>query len=284
MEICFECIPCIFRQVLEASRMVSNDEEVIREILNKYAMMIPEIEMDESAPMVVAKIQQFIKEITGEKDPYYKFKEKNIKKALELYSNVEEIVKSHKDPLLAALLMSAMGNSIDAGVSLKVDLDTDIKRAVDSEFKYSDYSKFRDKLAKSRNILIIADNAGEAVFDRLLIQELNNFQVDTIYAVRDEAILNDVTLKEARDIGVDKLCKLISSGCETPGIILKRANQEFLDIYKNADIVISKGQGNLEGLLGTEREIFFLLKIKCQLIGEKLGSGLSIGDFIFKLY
>lgn len=284
MNLEFDCIPCIFRQVLEASRMVTEDEKLIRDILNKYALRIPEIKMDESAPLIVTEMQNFIKEVTGKEDPYYNFKKRNIKKARELYSHVENTVKTHKDPLLAALLMSAMGNSIDAGVSLDVDIDGNIKNALKSGFKYSDYNKFLERLDGAKRVLIIADNAGEAVFDRLLIQELNKEKLDITYAVRDKAILNDVTLKEARDIGIDKYCKLISSGCDTPGLILDRVSSQFMKIYNDAEIIISKGQGNLEGLLGTEREIFFLMKVKCHLIAKKLGSGLEVGDFIFKLY
>ncbi|MFP4017097.1 MAG: damage-control phosphatase ARMT1 family protein, partial [Halanaerobiales bacterium] len=277
----YDCIPCIYRKVLESSRMVTDDDKLIRQIINKFAEMIPEIKSEESAPMIVGIIQGYLKEITGEIDPYYQFKEKNTRNALNIYDDVKQIVKGHQDHLQGALIMSAMGNSIDAGVSLVVDIEENIDRAIESGFTYSDYDVFQNKITTARNILIIADNTGEAVFDRLLIEELNKYKLDVTYAVRDQAILNDITIKEARDIGVDRLCRLISSGCDTPGLILDRANKEFIDIYSKADIIVSKGQGNLEGLLGIAKKTFFLLKIKCDIVARRLGSGLKTGDFIF---
>lgn len=283
MQLEFDCIPCIYRQVLEASRMVTDDQELIREILNEFSRMIPELEPDLSAPVLVSRIQNHLKDISGEKDPYYKFKEANLKLALNHYPDIEEGISNAEDPLLAALLISAMGNSIDAGVSLKVDIAGNLARAVECGFKYSDYPQFKKEVEKADKLLIIADNTGEAVFDRLLIKELDKFKLDIIYAVRDKPILNDVTLREARQLGIDRLCQLIPSGCDTPGTVLERASEEFINIFLDADVVISKGQGNLEGLLGTNRPIYYLLKIKCDLIASKLGSEMAEGDFIFKL-
>ncbi|QTL98885.1 DUF89 family protein [Iocasia frigidifontis] len=283
MQLEFDCIPCIYRQVLEASRMVTDDQELIREILNEFSRMIPELESDLSAPVLVSRIQDYLKEVSGKKDPYYKFKEANLKLALNHYSDVEKNIVNAEDLLLAALIISAMGNSIDAGVSLKVDIAGNLARAVEYGFKYSDYQHFKKEVEKADRLLIIADNTGEAVFDRLLIRELDKFELEIIYAVRDKPILNDVTLKEARQLGIDKLCQLISSGCDTPGTVMERASEEFLNVFSEADIVISKGQGNLEGLMGTSRPIYYLLKIKCDLIASRLDSGMAEGDFIFKL-
>jgi hypothetical protein len=263
---------------------VGEDRKITKDILNEYARMIPDITDDDSAPQIVTRIQNFIKQKTGKDDIYSEFKEKNIKTAQQYYPTIEKLVKSSEDPLLSALIMSAVGNSIDAGVSLNVDIEENVKRAIENEFSHSDYPFFKEQLFNANSILIIADNAGEAVFDKLLIQELLKYKVNLTYAVRDKPILNDVTMKEAKDIGIDRYCSLISSGCDTPGIILKKASKEFLQIFSNADIIISKGQGNLEGLLDESRPIFYLLKIKCDVIAKRLNCGLKTGDFVFKYY
>ena len=284
MKIELDCFSCIFRQVLEAGRMSTDDEKLIRDILNHYANMIPEIKENDTAPGVVADIQKIIKEKTNKKDPYKDFKEKHIKWALKLYSDVKEIIESSDETLQAALIMSAMGNSIDAGVSLDVDIDSSIKNAVNRGFSYSDFNIFNEQLKKSKSLLIIADNAGEAVFDKLMIEEFNKYyNLDIIYAVRGEPILNDVTMKEAKKIGINNVCKLISSGCDTPGMILDRVNDNFENLFKNSDVIISKGQGNYEGLSEVKRPVFFLLKAKCDLIANKLGSGIKKGDLVFML-
>lgn len=284
MKIELDCLSCIFRQVLEAGRMTTSNKKLLREIIDDYATMIPHIKETDTAPLVVFRIQKIIKEKTNKKDPYNKFKENHIKRALTLYPEVKNIIEESEKTLVSALIMSAMGNSIDAGVGLEVDIDTCIKHAVNKGFSYSDFNKFKQKLENSNNLLIIADNAGEAVFDKLLIEELNKlYNLDIIYAVRGEPILNDVTINEANKIGINKICELISSECDTPGLILERTSKDFQKIFKKADIIISKGQGNFEGLSEIKGPIFFLLKAKCELVAKKLGCGIKKGDLVFKI-
>ncbi|MFW5787531.1 MAG: damage-control phosphatase ARMT1 family protein [Halanaerobiales bacterium] len=279
MKIQLDCIPCISRQVLEAARMITDDEDVIWEIMKKYGEMITQIDKDSKAPLVTARIHNFVKEKTNKNDLYYEFKEKNIEMASKLMPEVEKVIKNADDPLEAAFVMSAMGNAIDAGVSLEVDIETNIKSAVDNGFVHSDFEKFKLELQTADELLFIADNAGEAVFDKLLLKELNKRDVDVIYAVRDVPILNDITMREAEELNINKQAEVISSGCQSPGTVLEEASTEFKEIYKRADLVISKGQGNLEGLLGEERDIYFLLKAKCDLVADILE--VNVGDFVF---
>lgn len=177
---------------------------------------------------------------------------------------LKKIIESYEDPLLGSLIMSATGNSIDAGVSLDVDIDYIVKNAVENGFAYSNYNIFKEKLKSGSTVLIVADNAGEAVFDMLLIEELMNFEVDIVYAVRDIPVLNDVTVAEAREIGIPQKARLISSGCDTPGCVLARASQEFVNLFFSADIVISKGQGNLEGLSDEKKAYILFTKSQVQ--------------------
>ncbi|MFW6266540.1 MAG: damage-control phosphatase ARMT1 family protein [Halanaerobiales bacterium] len=279
MKIQLDCIPCISRQVLEAARMITDDEDVIWEIMKKYGEMITQIDKDSKAPLVTARIHNFVKEKTNKNDLYYEFKEKNIEMASKLMPEVEKVIKNADDSLEVALVMSAMGNAIDAGVSLEVDIETNIKSAVDNGFVHSDFEKFELELQTADELLFIADNAGEAVFDKLLLKELNKRDVDVIYAVRDVPILNDITMREAEELNINKQAEVISSGCQSPGTVLEEASTEFKEIYKRADLVISKGQGNLEGLLGEERDIYFLLKAKCDLVADILE--VNVGDFVF---
>ena len=281
MKIKFDCLPCIFRQTIEASQMAAENEEVIREIINEYAKMIPDISFEDTGPEVVTRVQNIIKDKTGKIDPYHDFKNKNIKKALSHYPDIEQNIEKSDQPLLNALIMSAMGNAIDAGVSLKVDMKSSIDKAAEFGFIKSDFKKFKNILEDSQNVLIIADNAGEAVFDRLLIKELNKYNVEITYAVREKPILNDVTLREAKGLGIDESCNLISSGCKAPGLILEKSSNTFKKYYKNADLRISKGQGNLEGLSEVKEDIFFLLKAKCELVADLLG--VEVGDLVFIL-
>ncbi|MGM0603427.1 MAG: damage-control phosphatase ARMT1 family protein [Bacillota bacterium] len=281
MKIDLDCFPCMMRQLIEASEMAGADKHMTREIINHYADMIKDIPEDAKAPDVSAELQKYLKKKTGDNDPYYSLKQKNIEMAEKLLPVVNKEIESADDPLKAALLMAAMGNSIDAGVGLNIDIEENIERALEHGFARSDYSLFKERLDKAENLLIIADNSGEAVFDKILIQYLKKYVDKIIYAVRSVPVLNDVTENEAGQIGIDSRAKVVSSGAEGPGLVLETADPDFLEVFEQADLVLSKGQGNLEGLSDVERDIFFLLKAKCRMIAEFLD--VELNHFVFVL-
>jgi hypothetical protein len=275
-----DCLPCICRQTLESARMVTEDADIQKEIMKKYAQIIPEaVDKDISAPELAAEIQAYIKKISGNKDPYKKLKEKNLKEVTLILDLVKKEIEQAEDSFLAALLMAAMGNSIDAGVSLDVEIEENIERALKNSFKINDYQKFLNQIESAKKMLFIADNTGEALFDKLLLEKLKNFDLEITYAVREVPILNDITKKEALEIGIDEYADIISNGSRAPGMLMQTATPEFLKAYKEADIVLSKGQGNLEGLYQEEENIYYLLKAKCELIAKILD--VEVGDFIF---
>lgn len=281
MKMRYDCLPCLFRQTLESARMVTDDEELIKDILKKYSKMLPElIDSDDTAPMIAEKIQSYIKEISGCSDPYAEIKKKNLDSAFKLLPLVKKEIAAAEDPLLAALLMSAMGNSIDAGVSLNINIKENIERALAESFAHSDYQQFLAELKKADELLFIADNTGEAVFDKLLLKKIKeSCDLKITYAVRETAVLNDITYQGAEELGIDQYAKIIKSGSKAPGMIMDSASDEFLKHYQNADLVISKGQGNLESLYEIESGIYFLLKVKCDVIAKVLN--VDEGDFVF---
>ena len=223
----FECYSCILRQSYEAAAMAADNDEAIREILSEVASKLGEIDPTISPPVFIAEVHQIIKNITDVKDPYREIKEKNMKTSLEIYPKVEGIVSESSDSLLASLVMSAVGNSIDTAVSLEVDIVKNIEESLQRGLDYSDYELFKKELEKADNILIIADNTGEAVFDRLLLKELNKLDLKITYAVRSKAVLNDITLKEAKKLKIDSMAEVIESGTFTPGVILSQTNENF---------------------------------------------------------
>jgi len=277
MKTYLDCLPCFINQALRAGRIATNDEKKIKKLLDEVGKLIEKIPSENTPPETGAIIYKKVSEITNNFDPYKKIKEKNIKHAMQLYPELKFVVKESNDSLLTAIRLAVAGNVIDLGVDKEFNIVEDIETILHQEFSVFDYEFFKQELETAKEILYIGDNAGEAVFDKILIEELNK---KVTFAVREIPVINDVTLIEAKQIGIDKIAKIISSGSIAPGTILKNCNKKFLEIFNNADMVISKGQGNYEGLSDVNRSIFFLLKAKCPVIANNLG--VKENDIILK--
>ncbi len=280
MNIQLECFPCLFNQTLESAQLASDDREIIREIIDTYAEMVPEIDENSKTLEVVIDMHDFIEKKTGVSDPYADYKRKNIETSRSLLPEFKKIISQAEDPLFTALLVSALGNSIDAGVGLEVDIKSKLGEISKGRFVRSDYGLFKKKLKKAANILILADNAGEAVFDELLLEELQEI-VDIVYAVRDRPAINDITMKEVDMLNIDNYSRVISSGSPTSGTMLDYTSEEFQDYYRKADLRLAKGMGNLEGLYEEDEEIFHLLKAKCGPVSDLIG--IDEGELAFFL-
>ena len=277
MKTYLDCLPCFMNQALRAGRIASNDKRKIKKLLDEIGMLIHEIPMKNTPPETGALIYKKVSEITGNNDPYKKIKEKNIEHALHLYPELKQKVKESDDSLLTAIRLAIAGNVIDLGVGKEFDIVKDVETILHQEFAIFDYELFKQELKNAKEILYIGDNSGEAVFDKILIEQLGK---PVIFAVREIPVINDITLKEAKQIGIDKIAKVISSGTIAPGTILNFCNDKFLKNFNNADMIISKGQGNYEGLSNVNRSIFFLLKAKCPVIARNIG--VEENDIILK--
>lgn len=277
MKTYLDCLPCFMNQALRAGRIATKDEHKIKQLLDEVGTLIQEIPMENTPPETGELIYKKVSEITGNYDPYKKIKTKNIEHALHLYPNLKQKVKESEDSLLTAIRLAVAGNVIDLGIDKEFDIVKDVEIILHQEFSVFDYELFKRELNKAKEILYIGDNSGEAVFDKILIEELGK---PVTFVVREIPVINDITFKEAELIGIDKIAKVISSGTTAPGTILKNCNDDFLEKFKDADMIISKGQGNYEGLSGIDRSIFFLLKAKCPVIARNIG--VKENDIILK--
>ena len=272
-----DCIPCVMQQALRAGRMATADEVKLKQILDKTGELIKTISMESTPAETGAKVYQIVNEITGVKDPYKDIKQQHIKETKAIYPELEQIVAKADDKLLTAIKIAIAGNVIDLGVNKAFDIVTDVKTILEQDFAIFDYPAFQKQLTASKNVLYIGDNVGESVFDKILIKEL---KIPVKYAVRAIPIINDVTREDAVASGIDQVAEIVDSGCKSPGVILDQSTPEFLELFNRADLVISKGQGNFEGLSGCNRQVFFLLKAKCHIISKHLG--VAEGSIILK--
>ena len=204
-------------------------------------------------------------------DPYQEVKRRYNDLALKLYPRLKELLDGAKEPLLTAIRLAIAGNIIDFGISSEFDLEQTIQESLTKEFSIFDYDLFLEILTAAESILYIGDNTGEIVLDKLLIEELLKREKDVTYVVRGGSAINDVTLEDARYVGIDRIVEVITTGTALPGTIVKNAYPDFVARFHAADLIIAKGQGNFEGLSDEPRAITFLLKAKCTLIANELG-------------
>lgn len=278
-----ECIPCLLRQALTVARTAALEEEkqygALQELSHTF---FNDFDRALSPPEFAVTVHSYLTSLSGVADPYAEVKEKSNREALAALPQARELLQQSSSPLKDAVLLSIAGNIIDFGIHEHIDIAGEIDKILKVEKEripketgdLFEYELLFDRLEKAKSILFLGDNAGEIVFDRLLIEEiLRQYPTKKIsFAVRDTPIINDATVDDGRRVGLDKVSELISSGCRLPGTILAEANEHFLTRFNEADLIISKGQGNFESLADrSHKEVFFLFMAKCRVITDYLG-------------
>ena len=274
MKTYLECIPCFIKQSLEAARMATDDETVHETVLKEVMNHLENISFNNSPPELSRDVHKIIKTITKSKDPYKKVKDQSNQKVKNLYPHLKKLVNDADDSLLMAVKLAIVGNVIDFGTSNRFNLEDMIDTAVKKQFADEAYPQFKKTLEQAKNILYLADNSGEIFFDKLLIEELVKREKDITYVVKANPIINDVLVEDAKFAGIDKLATIIEGDAgqkrSAPGMVLSYVSKEFLEKLRIADMVISKGQGNYESLSDIDREVFFLLMVKCPLVARDM--------------
>ena len=278
MEIFYDCLPCILRQTIELLNFTTEEADKRNQIIKETIKLISDFENYKCSPEITRDLHLRVKAILDIDDIYKDIKKQDIESAKKLLPLLNEHIKKSDDKLKEILKISAIGNIIDSAINLGIKIEDCIEAELKKDFSHCDIEIFTNKLEKANKILIIGDNSGESVFDCLLAKYLSLKEI--IYAVRDTPVLNDVTIEDAKNSGLEECTKIISSGCNSPGTLLNEASEEFLKIFNEADIVISKGQGNYEALTPCGRDIFFLLKAKCRMVAKHLD--VTLGGYVFK--
>jgi len=268
-----DCIPCILRMTITSLRKLPLDEDSVKslytDILENPALH--GLDWDTTSVEVIEDIWRKIVKRVDTPDPFSLEKSNQNEKIMDLYPHLEKMVNTAADPLYMAVKLSILGNSMDLMVAdTSVTIENSISEKVKVPLSDENYSKFRQQLKASKHLLIFGDNAGEIVFDKLLIETLKKIhQLEITYVVRSVPTLNDATLKEAKTIGLDKIATVIENGIDgpLPGTLLSRCSSKVNDLVRQADLIISKGGGNFD-TLDEERKhlnknISFLLLSKC---------------------
>lgn len=269
-----ECIPCYLQQSINAMEKGEVDKQKRSALLKELFPLIMALPEDRSPAENSTIILHKLVELIGGYDPFEKAKKASNQQALAYLGQLEEMVKESKDPLLTALKISVAGNVVDLGIFDDYDLSSAIKDAMKSDFSIDDYRDFKEDLEKGDKVLIIGDNSGEIVFDKILVKQLMEMGKEVIYGVKGGFIINDATIDDAKEAGLTDLVKVITNGNNFLGTIEKYCSREFLEWMHDSNIIISKGQANYESLESSELagdNTYFLLKAKCPVVAAHLG-------------
>lgn len=265
-----DCLPCFLNHSIAIADMCARDSKEKELIVKKTLAKLAELDFSMPPPAMAKIIHSFVSEITGNNDPYKKLKEESTAFALKLLPLLKDELSISEDKFETAVRLAIAGNIIDFGANHNFKLD-DVHKVISDSLTASldreNLEKLRHKISEAKKILYIADNAGEIVFDRLLLEMYPN---KFVFAVRGSPILNDATIAEAEISGLPTDLKIIDTGDNVPGVVLKDCSEQFKKEFSSCDLVISKGQGNFETLDETDKPIFFLFKAKCDVIAKNL--------------
>lgn len=271
MNIYLDCLPCFVRQSIDAARNVTQNTQVHEQIVREVLRLTAELDFSMTPPRVGQLIHRRLREMTGVDDPYREIKTKFNTLAMDLLPELEREVKQSADPLLAATKLAIGANIIDLGAKSSITEQQAYTALRESNGIpiLGNWEEFKQKLTSAKNILYLADNAGEIAIDRLLVEQLGPSRVTC--AVRGKPVINDATMADAYEVGLHELVEVIDNGSDAPGTILSDCSEVFRNAFHRADMIISKGQGNFETLSEVDASIFFLFKVKCPVIGENAG-------------
>ncbi|MEJ2729791.1 MAG: ARMT1-like domain-containing protein [Deltaproteobacteria bacterium] len=268
-----DCIPCILRMTITSLRKLPLGEKAVKALYTDI-LEIPALHglnWNTTSVEVIEDIWGKIVKTVNTPDPFSTQKANQNQKIMDLYPYLEKMVNAAADPLLMAVKLSILGNSMDLMVAdNSVTFENSISEKVKMPLSKENYSQFKQQLKASRHVLIFGDNAGEIVFDKLLIETIKKLhQPEIAFVVRSMPTLNDATLKEAKSIGLDKIAAVVENGIDgpVPGTLLKRCSSKVNDLVRQADLIISKGGGNFDTLdeesKHLDKNISFMLLSKC---------------------
>jgi uncharacterized protein with ATP-grasp and redox domains len=278
MNIALDCIPCIINNYIKLIQNGSFSEEVKEENLRRFLAFISKADYKQSPPVLGREIHRMIRKMLKNKDPYSDIKQKYNRMILKMYSEFENMIKKSDDPFDTALKLSIAGNVIDFGCQHQLGIMNTVQKVLRSDIKNNYTAQLKNDLKGAEQVLYIGDNCGEIVFDKLFIQTIHH--PDIYFAVRGGAVINDVTIADAEMVGMDEYARIITTGDDSPGAVWETCSEEFQTLFSQSDVVIAKGQGNLEGLIDVRHNIYFLFVVKCNLIASRVGA--NIGEFIIR--
>lgn len=282
MECFVDCVHCYLKQAANCMGIAGVDPEkqhrVLFDLMDDIKILDRRRTPAENSTELLLKVYRAI----GSNDPYNEVKASSNDMALQMYPRLKDLLQNSPDRLYEALKISVAGNVIDLGINRDFDVGASLQHSLESGFARDDYPFFAEKLAQTGDVLVVGDNAGEIVFDRLLVEELCSMGKQVTYMVKGGPILNDATMEDAARVGMDKVARVVTTGSNYLGAHPDKLSPAARDLLEHAGLVVSKGQANFESLEHEELargRVFFLLKMKCACVSRVAGA--QLGDVVF---
>lgn len=274
MKVNADCVHCYLKQAVSCMNLAGIDEDTQHEVLFKLMDDVKNYSREntpaENSTLALLKTYELI----GNYDPYKDIKRQSNDLALKLYPELQKMMDESDDKLDCALRIAVAGNVIDLGINRDFDICEALRHSMEIGFSINHYKEFKDKITAAKKIMIIGDNSGEIVFDKILAEYLKTLGKDIVYVVKENPILNDTTMEDAVYTGMDKISRVITNGSGYLGNCIQKVSKQFLEEFYESDIVLAKGQANYESLEDediSKGKVFFLLRAKCDRVAESLG-------------
>lgn len=277
-----KCLPCFLNAAVNCMDRLQLTDAQRYDYTVRLLPLLAELPTDGTPSANASRFLRALYDMDGAVDPYAAEKRESNLLAAALLPSLRQELERADDRLYTALKLSAAGNIIDLAVNDSYDILPAVQHCLAHPFAIDDYAAFRALLHPGVRVLICGDNAGEIVFDTLLVEELHRLGARVTFMVKAGPMMNDATMEDAAFSGMQGLCRVVTTGRAEMGFQFASADEAALAEFSAADVIIAKGQANFEGLddaAALSAPAFFLFKLKCAAICSYTGA--SLGDVVF---
>jgi len=265
-----ECFCCSIRQAQEATEIAGRDKNTIWKVSQEVCAVYARADQNWTPAYMTTLAHNVTKKMVGIEDIFYQIKRGHNRAALQIYPQLKSWVGKGENRLERAVKVAIAGNLIDLGVYRDIKVEKVLEEIDYAQWGRYQFASWVEDLNNARTLIYVGDNAGEIVFDRILLEEISPGR-KIFFVVKGGPVSNDALLEDAQEAGIDKIAEILTTGQPEVGIALERAPLSLQKLWKGADMIISKGQGNFETLSEEEGNIYFLLKAKCIPVARELG-------------
>ncbi len=271
-----ECKKCNLKQVRNLAGMLNLDPDSTNNLIHHAQTYLNNDFDNKTNPEVMGCLYEDILKNIGHDDPYESIKSQYNQLLLKQEPLINEIIAASDDKFKTALKIAITGNLIDFSAKHQFDQELlleKINSILNSSLAVDHSNSLKNNLKTAKTLLYLGDNCGEIVLDKIFINQIQAMFPDLkiVFAVRGRPVVNDATINDVKEVKMDSVCQCITNGDGSLGTVLTRVDDNFTSVFNSADVIISKGQGNLESLMHEGRDnIFFMFMVKCDLVGDPL--------------